>query len=192
MAKNSSAMFQTGDFRGSFVKVLEPEADGKRSIQMLFKKTSDDWKKDPVLEPFRNAIREVMKAEFGDDVPKGLHMPIIDGDEKPWEGCEGMWLIRASTKRPVGVVDGFAKLIMDPSQVYSGAWYRAMVHIYPFEYREEGRLMKRGFSVGLDALQKIRDGEPLGGTGIDAESVFSPVAGATKPASKTDDSIFDL
>ena len=61
----------------------------------------------------------------------------------------------------------FIKLILERSEVYSGVYGRASINLYVFNSNGN-----RGIACGLNNLQKISDGEPLGGKSR-AEDDFS-------------------
>ncbi len=48
--------------------------------------------------------------------------------------------------------------ILDHSEIYSGVYGRASITFYAFNTKTS-----RGIACGLQNIQKIRDGEPLGG-----------------------------
>jgi len=52
----------------------------------------------------------------------------------------------------------------DVTELYSGAYFRAIIRAYAYENKDND-----GVSFGLVALQKIRDGEKIGGGGISKE-----------------------
>ena len=56
------------------------------------------------------------------------------------------------------MVDADRQQIIDTSEVYSGVYGRASINFYAFNTNGN-----RGIACGLNNLQKIRDGEPLGG-----------------------------
>lgn len=56
------------------------------------------------------------------------------------------------------IVDADRQPILDRSEVYSGVYGRASINLYAFNSNGN-----RGIACGLNNLQKIRDGEPLGG-----------------------------
>ena len=60
-------------------------------------------------------------------------------------------------ERP-GVVDGNRQEIIDTSELYSGIYGRASITFYAFNSNGN-----KGIACGLNNLQKLRDGEPLGG-----------------------------
>ena len=57
-----------------------------------------------------------------------------------------------------GIVDADRQQIIDRSEVYSGVYGRASINLYAFNTNGN-----KGIACGLNNLQKIRDGEPLGG-----------------------------
>ena len=57
-----------------------------------------------------------------------------------------------------GIVDASCQPILERSEVYSGVYGRASINFYA--YNSNG---SRGIACGLNNLQKISDGAPLGG-----------------------------
>ena len=55
-------------------------------------------------------------------------------------------------------MDADRNLILERSEVYSGVYGRASINLYAFNSNGN-----KGIACGLNNLQKIRDGEPLGG-----------------------------
>ena len=55
-------------------------------------------------------------------------------------------------------MDADCNLILTRSEVYSGVYGRASINFYAFNSNGN-----KGIACGLNNLQKIRDGEPLGG-----------------------------
>lgn len=89
-----------------------------------------------------------------------LKTPLRDGDlERPDdEAYKGCWFINANSATAPGVVDANRQPIMERSEMYSGVKGRASVNLYA--YNVNGN---RGIACGLNNLQKISDGTPLGG-----------------------------
>lgn len=56
------------------------------------------------------------------------------------------------------IVDADRQPILDHSKVYSGVYGRASINFYAFNFNGN-----KGIACGLNNLQKIKDGEPLGG-----------------------------
>ena len=89
-----------------------------------------------------------------------LKTPLRDGDaERPDdEAYADAYFINANSATAPGIVDADRNPILDRSEVYSGVYGRASIHFSAFNSNGN-----KGIACGLNNLQKIRDGEPLGG-----------------------------
>ena len=89
-----------------------------------------------------------------------LKTPLRDGDaERPDdEAYVDAYFINANSATAPGIVDADRNPILDRSEVYSGVYGRASINFYAFNSNGN-----KGIACGLNNLQKIRDGEPLGG-----------------------------
>ena len=89
-----------------------------------------------------------------------LKTPLRDGDvERPDDPAyEGCYFINANSTTAPGIVDADRQPILERSEVYSGVYGRASINLYAFNSNGN-----RGIACGRNNLQKIRDGEPLGG-----------------------------
>lgn len=89
-----------------------------------------------------------------------LKTPLRDGDlERPDdEAYAGCYFINANSASAPGIVDADRQPIIDRSEVYSGVYGRASINFYAFNSNGN-----KGIACGLNNLQKIKDGEPLGG-----------------------------
>lgn len=98
----------------------------------------------------------------GKSVPPltALKIPLRDGDaERPDdEAYTNAYFINANATTAPGIVDADRNPIMTRSEVYSGVYGRASISFYAFNSNGN-----KGIACGLNNLQKIRDGEPLGG-----------------------------
>lgn len=158
----------TGKVRLSYCHLFEPHANNedqpaKYSTAILISK--DDK---ATLDKIRKAIdaaAELGKSKvFGGKIPKNLKTNLRDGDdddnidveERP--EYEGMMFMNISSKVAPGVVDRQLNKIIDQSEVYSGCY--AKVSMRAFAYDTSGN---KGISFGLNNVQKVEDGEPLGG-----------------------------
>ena len=88
-----------------------------------------------------------------------LKLPLRDGDKErkgdpTYAGC---MFINANSSTAPGIVDADRQPILERSEVYSGVYGRASITLYAFNSNGN-----RGIACGLNNLQKIRDGEPLG------------------------------
>ena len=68
------------------------------------------------------------------------------------------YFINANSATAPGIVDADRQPILERSEVYSGVYGRASINLYAFNSNGN-----KGIACGLNNLQKIRDGEPLGG-----------------------------
>lgn len=98
-----------------------------------------------------------------------LKTPLRDGDlERPDDAAyANAYFINANATTAPGIVDADRNPIMSRSEVYSGVYGRASITFYAFN--SSGN---KGIACGLNNLQKIRNGEPLGGK-ASAESDFN-------------------
>ena len=89
-----------------------------------------------------------------------LKTPLRDGDaERPDdEAYADAYFINANSATAPGIVDADRNPILDRSEVYSGVYGRASINFYAFNSNGN-----KGIECGLNNLQKIRDGELLGG-----------------------------
>lgn len=107
----------------------------------------------------------------GKTVPplSAIKTPLRDGDvERPDdEAYRNSYFINANSSTQPGIVDADCQPILDRSQMYSGVKGRASINLYA--YNVNGN---RGIACGLNHLQKLSDGAPLGGKSR-AEDDFS-------------------
>lgn len=89
-----------------------------------------------------------------------LKTPLRDGDlERPDdEAYANSYFVNANSGTAPGIVDADRQPIIDHSEVYSGVYGRASINFYVFNSNGN-----KGIACGLNNLQKMRDGEPLGG-----------------------------
>jgi hypothetical protein len=89
-----------------------------------------------------------------------IKTPLRDGDtERPDDPAyANSYFINANSSTAPGIVDADRQPILERSEVYSGVYGRASINFYAFNSNGN-----RGIACGLNNLQKIRDGEPLGG-----------------------------
>lgn len=89
-----------------------------------------------------------------------IKTPLRDGDtERPDDPAyANSYFVNANSATAPGIVDADRQVILDRSEVYSGVYGRASINFYAFNSNGN-----RGIACGLNNLQKIRDGEPLGG-----------------------------
>lgn len=98
----------------------------------------------------------------GKTVPplSAIKQPMRDGDlERPDdEAYANSYFINANSATAPGVVDSGLDPILERSEVYSGVYGRASINFYAFNSNGN-----KGIACGLNNLQKIKDGDSLGG-----------------------------
>ena len=100
-------------------------------------------------------------SKFGGKKPNkaAIKLPLRDGDvEREDEAYKGHWFINANSTTAPQIVDRAVKPILDRGEVYSGCYARVSLNFYAFNSNGN-----KGVACGLGNIQKIRDGEPLGG-----------------------------
>lgn len=100
-------------------------------------------------------------AKFGGKKPNkaAIKLPLRDGDvEREDEAYKGHYFVNANSNTPPQIVDRAVKPILDRSEVYSGCYARVSLSFYAFNSNGN-----KGVACGLGNIQKVRDGEPLGG-----------------------------
>lgn len=164
--------------RWSYANVWEAKAmEGSKpkfSVSLIIPK-SDTVTVGKIKTAIEEAYREGQSKLKGNakSVPalSTLRTPLRDGDlERPDDPAyANAYFVNANSATAPGVVDANRNEIMDKSEVYSGCYGRASINFYAFNANDN-----RGIACGLNNLQKIRDGEPLGGR-ASAESDFATV-----------------
>ena len=169
MAKfvNPTKVITGKDTRFSYLVVNEPKAINggtpKFSVSLIIPKNDT-----VTIEKVKAAIQAAYEEGqsklkgSGKSVPalKAIKTPLRDGDlERPDdEAYKGCYFINANSTNKPGVVDADRQPILDTSELYSGIYGRASINFYAFNTNGN-----RGIACGLNNLQKLRDGEPLGG-----------------------------
>lgn len=165
----------TGKVRFSYVNIFksrsfQPGQDEKFSICLLIpKKDKDTIKK--IQTAIDAAIKQGVADKWGGKKPANLKLPLRDGDDERADEAEeytSMYFINANSNQKPGIIDMYRNEIVDQTEVYSGCWGRASINFFPFNSNGN-----KGVAVGLNNIQKLGDGEPLGGTRAAAEDDFA-------------------
>ena len=176
----------TPEFRVSYAHVFKAQKNdlsGKMeySVVAIFPSNAD-------LSALKQAAQNTLVEKFGADQskwPTTMRNPFRKCSER-WKNEGGKQIIpagyedgnatfmtfKANEEYKPGVVDQNVQPIIEPKDFYSGCY--AIASVRPYFYDQKGN---RGVSFGLNNIQKVRDGEPLGGQSSPA-SDFKPIAGA--------------
>lgn len=179
----------TPEFRASFVGLFKatapkenPNGAKKYSMRAIFMPGTD-------MSVLKAQAAQAATEKWGNNVPKTLRSPFRLNEEldNPVPGVPDDAIVMtfsANEDRRPGLVDANLQDIIDDSEVYSGAWFRAQVRA--FAYETSGN---KGVSFGLQNVQKLRDDEPLGKGKVPASKAFEAFGGGS--TSKTAGNLFD-
>lgn len=173
MANSNPTKVITGKVRFSYVHVFEPAAISEDSSEKKYSVSIIISKKDKVtLAKIDEAIKAATQAgvaKWGGKLPKNLKTPLRDGDEEREEECyENSFFLNAKSSNKPGIVDANLDEIMSKEEFYSGCYGRASVTFYPYDSNGS-----KGIACGLNNLQKLEDGERLGGSSASAAEDFA-------------------
>lgn len=153
--------------RLSYANVWDPKSINggapKYSVSLIIPK-SDTKTIDKINAAIQAAYEEGQSKLKGNgkSVPAltVIKTPLRDGDlERPDDvAYRGCYFINANSATAPGIVDADRQPILERSEIYSGVYARASINLYAFNSNGN-----KGIACGLNNLQKIRDGEPLGG-----------------------------
>lgn len=161
--KRADTKVVTGKVRLSYANIHEPRAmnDGqepKYSCSIIIPKA--DKKTIKLINEAIQAAIERDKHKWGGKVPANLKLPLRDGDEdRPDdEAYVDSYFINANSTRKPEIVDIYGNRDLGPDEVYSGCYARVSLNFYGFNAAGN-----RGVGCGLGNIQKLEDGERLGG-----------------------------
>ena len=154
------------DIRWSYCNVWEPKpvrgSKPKYSVSLIIPKSDKRTiaKIRAAVDMAYNEGKFTLKGN-GRSVPElsKIKMPLHDGDleRSEDEAYANSYFVNANSYTAPGIVDANRQDIIDRSEVYSGVYGRASINFYA--YNNNG---SKGIACGLNHLQKISDGEPLG------------------------------
>lgn len=166
--------------RVCFAEVYHPTAmneTAKKKYSLILLINPEEVKKDPEQQQKLDALvaaveaccRETFKCGMKDLYKgKALTSPFRRSEEKPDYMPPGHIFFKLSTVKKPDVVDGLKNDIPeDSNNFYSGCIAHCSYNC--FAYDEGGN---RGVSIGLNNVQKVADGEPMGGVKTSAQDDF--------------------
>jgi len=183
----NASTFTTGEVRASFVHLFTPDAapgcDPAYSITALIPKTDA-----ATLAAFSAAYEDAknygVQKKWNGSLPPVLLGGLADGDGVKTDGtpygpeCKGYYVLKCKSNvenKPL-VVDQRNQEILDSRKVYSGCYVRVNATLVPYSNQS------KGITSILNAVQCVRDGEPLGSGQVTAAEAFgAPVV--QQPAS---------
>lgn len=162
----------TNKVRLSYVNLLRPRTNdkGEEKYDVCILVPKSDKETLDLIKSAIEAAKAEWKSKFG-KLPPQLKQPLRDGDterdtdEQP--EYKGHYFFNATSQKKPGVVDRHTNILTDETEVYSGMYARVSVNFYPYSNES------KGIAAGLKNVQKLADGEPLGGSFQKPEDVFS-------------------
>ena len=177
-AKAHPTKVVTGIVRLSFANVHEPKSINggaeKYSVSIIIPKS--DSKTIDGIKKAIDAATEEGRGKFGGKIPhkSALKLPLRDGDiDRPDDDAyANSYFVNANSTTAPELVDLSLNPILSRSEVYSGVYARVSINFYAFNSNGN-----RGVACGLGNIQKVRDGEPLGGRSSAADDFASEYEG---------------
>ena len=161
--QNTATKVVTGVVRLSYANVWEPVSikggTPKFSVSLIIPK--DDEKALAAINAAIDAAIQDGVSKFGGKIPNraALKLPLRDGDtERDDEAYKGSYFVNANSTTAPQIVDRTVQPILDRGEVYSGCYARVSINFYAFNTNGN-----RGVACGLGNIQKVKDGDPLGG-----------------------------
>ena len=164
--------------RFSYANLLTPKspvegAEPVYSVSLIISK-DDKFTIDKINNAMKAAYEEGANKLKGNSkvVPPlaSLRSVLRDGDidKAGDEAYKNSYFVNAKSRTKPGIVDANCEPILNPEEeIYSGIYGRASITFYAYNTG-----MSKGIACGLNNVQKIADGERLGGKAT-AESDFS-------------------
>ena len=163
----------TGIVRLSYANVWEATSINggtpKYSVSLIIPK-SDTKTIDAINAAVDAAIKDGA-SKFGGKIPNkaALKLPLRDGDtERDDEAYKDSFFVNANSTTAPQIVDRAVQPILDRAEVYSGCYARVSINFYAFNSNGN-----RGIACGLGNIQKVSDGDPLGGRSSAADDFSS-------------------
>ncbi len=183
MSNNNPAHIVLNSVRLSYVHLVEayaqqPGQDPKFSAVILVPKADPGNK--AKIDAAIQAAAQRGREKFGQAFPAQPKISVHDGDGgRPSDGqpfgeqCRDCWVFTASSKQRPNVVDLNLQPILNATEIYSGMYANVGVTFFAYNAPQN-----KGVGVGLENVQKVADGEPLGGGRAAVEDDFQAAAPA--------------
>lgn len=166
--KKSSTKVVTGKVRLSYVHLHTPvsqfEGQDPRYSCVILVPKSDKETIRKIKAAQKAALEQGKASKWNGSIPKNWSNSFRDGDAEEEEDARennpeyaGHYFMSIGNKMKPGIVDLDREKILDPTEVYSGCYARVSMNAFP--YNVSGN---KGVSFGLNHVQKVADGDPLG------------------------------
>ena len=139
-------------FPSLFKKAVFDGKEGKYEATLLFPK-SDTATYEKITAEIEKIKKDNKNAKVGAD-----KIFIKDGDDSEYDGCEGMWMVKASNnKRPTVINRDKTPLVEEDEVLYAGCYVNAIIDGW-FQNNQFGKRV----NANLLGVQFVKDGQPLG------------------------------
>ena len=184
MANTNPAHIVLCNVRLSYANLTTPRSinggEAKYSATILVPKASNQK---VLIDTAIKVATEAAKAKHGQAFPMQPKHNVYDGDGvKPSDNqpfgaeCKGHWVFTASNKLKPTIVDGNMQEILNPTEIYSGMYANVGLDFFGYNAPQN-----KGISASIVNVQKVSDGEPLGGARVSAEDDFTSLGQPTQP-----------
>lgn len=176
MQTASNTKVVTGRARASYANVFNArlnELNGKEEYSLTVLIPKEDKETSAKLKA---AMEAAIANKWPNKPPAGLQKPVHDGDgEKPnggeyGEECRGHWVLNVKSNKRPGIIDANMNDVIDPNEFVSGDYCRVSLGAYAYDN------LRKGVSFGLNNIQVLAKGDPLGGTRSRPQDDFQPVS----------------
>lgn len=152
-------------FPSLFKRSVFDGKEGKFEATFLIDKNDVKLKKQ-----LDTAIAEALKASKVAKVSSDKRC-LKDGDESEYDGCEGVWTLKASNnKRPTVIGKDKSPLAEEDEVLYAGCYVNAIVDFW-IQNNSYGKRV----NCNLLGVQYLKDGEPFGQGPVDVADDFEAI-----------------
>ncbi len=148
------------------INKLKPNEAGKYEVSVVFPPGTDHSK-------LEKLIADAAEEYFNGKLPPTWKNPLRFSKDKEHLGepyVDGGRFFTAKSNYAPGIVDNDMQDVIDQKQVYPGVIGRVQVHTYG--YNTDGN---KGIGIGLDHVQIVQDGTPIGDVRTEAADQFTKV-----------------
>ena len=140
------SLFKTEQYAG--------EDTGKFAATFLIPKS--DTKTVATIE---QACKQALIEKYGEGkTPKGFKLPLVDGDDKEYQGYADCVCIKANTKkRPTLVNRDKTPIVEEDGILYGGCYVNASIDVWVMDNSYGKKVL-----ASLNAIQFVKDGEAFG------------------------------
>ena len=140
----------------------EEKARAKYTATLLLDKKDTDTKAN-----IDKAIKDIVVKSKYKSIPEGKHICYKDGDTLSYDGCEGMWSIKAGNKkRPTAIDRDKTPLTSDDNRFYAVCYVNAIIDFFPYNYDGDA------IGANLYGIQFVKDGESFESSSVASQDEF--------------------